>query len=103
MYLGDYSAYASGAKVLGGSALPDGRSMSAAAPREMQRVKRCQTVIGDYAFVGANAVVMPGVTVGVGAVVGAGAVVTHDVPPWEIWAGVPARKIGERWHDPLGS
>ena len=31
-----------------------------------------------------------------GGVVGAGSVVTHDVPPWTVWAGNPARQIGIR-------
>ena len=39
------------------------------------------------------------VTIGDGAVIGAGAVVTHDVGPYEIWAGVPAKKIGQRFGD----
>lgn len=90
------SAYASGAKVLGGSNSPEGVSMSANAPPEQQVVSRGRTVIGKNAFVGVNAVVMPGVMVGEGAVIGAGAVVTKDVPDFEIWAGVPARRIGGR-------
>ena len=49
--------------------------------------------IGRKAFIGAGAIILPGVTVGEGAVVGAGAVVTHDIPPGETWAGVPARKL----------
>jgi acetyltransferase-like isoleucine patch superfamily enzyme len=52
--------------------------------------------IGDDAWLGAKAVVLPGVTIGAGAIVGAGAVVTHDVQPGEIVAGVPARVIGKR-------
>jgi acetyltransferase-like isoleucine patch superfamily enzyme len=55
-----------------------------------------EVVIHDHAWLGARAMVMPGVTIGEGAVVGAGAVVTKDVPPYTIVAGVPARKIGER-------
>lgn len=94
--LGDGSAFASGAKILGGSNLPSGESMSASAPQHMQVVERKCTIIERNAFVGVNAVVMPGVTVGEGAVIGAGAVVTKDVPAYEIWAGVPARKIGAR-------
>lgn len=44
-------------------------------------------------FVGAGAIIMPGVTVGEGAVIGAGAVVLKDVPHWSVVAGVPARII----------
>lgn len=54
------------------------------------------TVIGEYVVIFANAVVTPGVMIGDGAVVGAGSVVTTDVPEFEIWAGCPAHKIGER-------
>lgn len=53
-------------------------------------------VLGESVWVGANAVVLKGVNIGDGAVIAAGAVVTHDVPAQEIWAGVPARKIGAR-------
>jgi galactoside O-acetyltransferase len=94
--IGDYAAVAAGARVLSGSNQMAGLSMSASAPAEMQVVKRECTTIEPYAFIGVNAVVMPGVTIGEGAVIGAGAVVTKDVPAWEIWAGVPAKKIGVR-------
>jgi acetyltransferase-like isoleucine patch superfamily enzyme len=53
-------------------------------------------VIGADVWLGARAVVLPGVTIGEGAIVGAGAVVTKDVPPYAIVAGVPARQMGER-------
>ena len=46
------------------------------------------------AFVGAEAIILPGVMVGPDAIVAAGSVVTHDVPPGVIVAGVPARPIG---------
>ena len=52
--------------------------------------------IGENVWIGARAVICPGVEVGHGAVVGAGAVVTKDVPPDTIVAGVPARPIGQR-------
>lgn len=48
------------------------------------------------ADVGIGTVVLPGVTIGEGAVIGAGSVVTSDVPGYEVWAGVPARKLRNR-------
>lgn len=47
-------------------------------------------------WIGANAVVLKGVTIGRGAIVAAGAVVRDSIPTYEIWGGVPAKKIGER-------
>lgn len=47
--------------------------------------------LGDYVWVGAGAIILPGVTIGDGAVVGAGSVVTKDVAPRTIVAGNPAR------------
>ncbi len=53
-------------------------------------------VIGDYAWVAAEAFVMMGVTVGEGAVVGARAAVFKDVEPWTVVGGNPARFIKKR-------
>ena len=50
-------------------------------------------VIGDDVWIGANAVILPGVTLGNNVVVAAGAVVTKDVPDNTLVAGVPARKM----------
>ncbi|MFA5983156.1 MAG: acyltransferase [Methylococcaceae bacterium] len=52
--------------------------------------------IKNNAWLGANAIVLKGVTIGEGAVIAAGAVVTKSVPDNEIWAGVPAKKVGQR-------
>lgn len=52
--------------------------------------------IGDYVFIGPRAIILPGVKIGQGAVVAAGAVVTKDIPPFQIWGGVPAQKISDR-------
>lgn len=45
------------------------------------------------AFIGANCVITKPVTIGHHSVVGAGSVVTKDIPPCEIWGGVPAKFI----------
>ena len=50
-------------------------------------------VIEDDVWLGAGAIVLPGVTIGRGAVVAAGAVVTKSVEPFTVVAGVPARPI----------
>lgn len=66
---------------------------------------RCSTqnhspvIIDDRAWIGSHTVILHSVHIGEGAVVAAGAVVTHDVPPFTIVAGVPAKKIGERNRD----
>jgi acetyltransferase-like isoleucine patch superfamily enzyme len=52
--------------------------------------------IGKECWIGAGAIILDGVSIGDGVVVGAGSVVTHSIPPFEIWAGNPAKKIGER-------
>lgn len=49
--------------------------------------------IGDGTWIGANAVILPGVTVGAGCVIAAGAVVVRDCDANGLYAGVPARKV----------
>lgn len=58
-----------------------------------QGVSTNSVSIGDDIWIGANAVVLPGVTIGHHSVVAAGAVVTKDVPPHSLVAGVPAKVI----------
>lgn len=52
--------------------------------------------IGDDVWIGAHAVITPGVTIGDGCVIGAGAVVTRNLPENSISVGVPAKVIGYR-------
>ena len=64
--------------------------------------RRLQTVaIGNDVWIGHKAIIMPGVTIGNGAVIGAGAIVTHDVAPYAIVAGAPAKKIRQRFPDAI--
>ena len=53
--------------------------------------------IGHDVWIGHGAVILPGVTVGNGAVIGANAVVSRDVAPFEIFAGVPAKRLRLRF------
>ena len=56
-----------------------------------QGISTKPVVIGDDVWIGANAVILPGVTIGRHVVVAAGAVVTKDVPDYSLVAGVPAK------------
>lgn len=53
------------------------------------------TYVGKRCFIGANAIIMPGVTIGDECVIGAGAIVTKNVPSHCMVAGNPARIIKE--------
>lgn len=52
--------------------------------------------IGADTWLGAHSTIVAGITIGDGSVVGANSVVTHDIPTYEIWAGVPARRLKDR-------
>ena len=53
--------------------------------------------IGNDVWIGARAIILSGVTVGDGAIIGAGSIVTHDILPYSIVAGNPAKVIGYRF------
>lgn len=65
-------------------------------PIAKQGVERKSVVIEDDVWIGGRVNILAGVTVGRGSVVAAGAVVTHDVPPYSVVAGVPAKAIKKR-------
>ena len=60
-----------------------------------QGVSTDPVIVGDDIWIGANAVILPGVSIGHHSVVAAGAVVTKDVPPHSLVAGLPAKSIKE--------
>lgn len=61
--------------------------------------KDLPVVIGNDVWIGANVVILPGVHIGNGAVIAAGAVVSHDVEPYAIVGGVPAKLIKYRYSE----
>jgi acetyltransferase-like isoleucine patch superfamily enzyme len=93
LVLEDYVGWGPGAKVLG--------SAHTGVPADVPIVHTDLEIkpvrIGAWADIGTNATILPGVSIGRGAIVGAGAVVTHDVAPFAIVAGVPARFL--RWRE----
>ena len=62
-------------------------------PRQRDVVSKGAVLIGDNVWLGNNVCVMPGVVIGNGVVVGSNSVVTHDIPPFCVVAGVPAKVI----------
>ena len=58
-----------------------------------QGINKKLIVIEDNVWVGANAVILPGVTLGYHSIVAAGSVVTRSIPPYCVCAGIPARVI----------
>lgn len=52
--------------------------------------------INDFVYIANRVTILDGVTVGEGAIVASGAIVTHDVEPWTVVAGVPAKIINIR-------
>lgn len=58
-----------------------------------------RTIVGSDVWIGANAIILPGVNVGDGAIIAAGSVVSRDVPPYAIVGGIPARIIRHRFDE----
>ncbi|MGN1260072.1 MAG: acyltransferase [Alloprevotella sp.] len=62
-------------------------------PRKRQLTSKGPVKIGKYVHIGEGVCIMPGVTIGDYALIGAGSVVTHDIPPYSIAVGSPAKVI----------
>lgn len=61
------------------------------------RIKASSIHIGKDVYVGAKTIILEGCSlIGNGVVIGAGSVVTKNIPPYEVWAGNPAKKIKDR-------
>ena len=67
----------------------------------MNMVSKGDIHVGNDVWIGANSMIMSGITIGSGAVIGAHSVVTHDVRPYEIVAGIPARLVRKRFSDEI--
>jgi galactoside O-acetyltransferase len=98
--IGDFAAVASGVRVLTGTDdFLGGGLTGPAIPPAYRAVTRSRVVIAPYAIIGANSVILPGVTIGEGAAVGAGSVVRRDIAPWGVYLGTPPREAKERPKD----
>lgn len=68
-------------------------------PIRQQGIATSPIKIGNDVWIGYGAVITKGVVIGDGCVIGANSVVTHDIPPYSVAAGVPARVIKQRGKD----
>lgn len=60
---------------------------------------RGQIKVGRNCYIGSNTIVSKPIEIGDGAIIGAGSVVNKNIPPYEVWAGVPAKCICKRYKD----
>ncbi|MDP2684179.1 MAG: DapH/DapD/GlmU-related protein [bacterium] len=98
LVLGNFINIGVGSKLLCGSDtfLGEGLVTAPGIPVEYTKVKREPIIIENFANIGANSVIMPGITIAEGSVIGAGSVVTKNTEPWTIYVGVPAKPIKKR-------
>jgi galactoside O-acetyltransferase len=96
----DFAGLSGGVRVYTGNEDYLGGSLTNPAVPAPYRVPiRSFVHVGKHAIVGANSVILPGVTIGEGAVIGANSLVTKDCAPWTISIGSPARPLRERPRD----
>lgn len=93
----DFAGLSGGVRVYTGNEDYLGGSLTnPAVPAPYRVTTRGVVHIKKHAIIGANAVILPGVTIGEGAVVGALGFVTRDLDPWTINVGTPAKPVRER-------
>lgn len=96
--IGDRCFLGPGTKILGSTYEFDGyyTTEHMCEGQDVSKIRYGDIKICDDAYLGANCVVMPGVTIGEGALVGANTFVNRNLKPWGIYFGNPVKKIGER-------
>lgn len=98
MIIGDFVNFGPGMKIMGNSyEYRDGNIAVGTVEQTHGSIINGDLVIEDHVYFGADVTVLAGVhKIGEGAFIGAQALVTHDLEPWGVYVGSPARKIGER-------
>lgn len=94
----DFVGIASGVHIYSNSETPKaGLHMSGPmVPETMKAFHSKKIHIGKDAVVGTNSVLLPGASLGEGAILGALSLLNKPIPEWEIWLGIPAKKIKSR-------
>lgn len=100
--LDDFVTLAPGVKVFSSADDYSGEKMTnPTVPRGFTGGKQGRVQLGRHVIIGASSVILPGCTIGEGAAIGACSLVKNDLPPWGMYAGIPARFLKERKRDLL--
>ncbi len=98
----DFSGLSGGVRVYTGNEDYNGGSLTnPTVPPPYRKPERSFVRIGKHVIVGANSVILPGVTIGDGAAIGANCLVTKDCEPWTVYFGSPARPLRSRPADQI--
>ena len=96
----DFATLSSGIRVFTGTDDFSGNYMAnSAVPYPYRQPTRSFVTMKKHSIVGANSVILPGVTLGEGAAIGANSLVLKDCEPWTIYVGSPARPLKPRRRD----
>lgn len=104
LVMGNFTNLAAGCRVICGSDRFQGEGLigPASLPDQYKdRMKLAPVILEDFANVGTNTVIMPGVTLAEGSVIGACALVAKSTEPWTIYTGIPAKPIKTRPRDTM--
>lgn len=93
----DFAGISSGTRIFTGDDDYLGGSLTGpTVPAEYRTPVRSFVHIKKHAIIGANSVILPGVTIGEGVAIGAGSLIKRDCEPWTIYVGSPAKAIKDR-------
>jgi dTDP-4-amino-4,6-dideoxy-D-glucose acyltransferase len=93
--MGNFTNIATGSKIICTSDTFTGEGLigSQDVPMKFRKIKSDPIIFENFANIGANTVILPGVTLAEGSVIGASSIVTKSTEPWTIYIGSPARPI----------
>ena len=95
--LGDFSGLSAGTRVFTANDDYSGDHLTGpTVPATWTSVHNARVTVGRHCVIGANSVVLPGVTIGEGAATGALTLVRSDLEPWTLYVGTPARAVRPR-------
>ena len=95
LIVGDFCAISQGVRIL--TATDDFKDWgfgNSTIDNQFRNVKSLPINIGNFSIIGANSVILPGVTIGEGAMVGANSTITKNLEPWGVYVG--NKRVGER-------